>query len=264
MSDYFGAYLARGTAFAAMLRGAECTLLERAAPFTPPVLDLGCGDGFFSSLLGRPGSFLGLDPDFTVLRRAGQTGIYSSLACASATALPFASSSFGTVIANSVLEHIPDLDTALREIQRVLKPGGRLLITAPNHRFAALLAGAHHCRRAGLNRLAGLYGRWFNWHSSHFHTDDAATWTARLRAAGLVVGNWHYYFPAPAMRAFDRAHYLSLPRLLSRKLTGSWVVAPRLSLNPLYARFWRRWADPSPVDDGGCVFLDARKEIAVV
>lgn len=263
MRDYFGEYLDQGPVFAALLRGAECALLERATPFRPPVLDLGCGDGFFSSLLSRPPAFLGLDPDFASLQRARQTGVYGALAAGSATALPFRDASFGTVIANSVLEHIPDLDTTLQQIERVLMPGGRLLITAPSHRFAELLGGSHYCRRARLDRLARAYGRWFNWHSRHFHTDDADAWTARLQHAGFAVEGWHYYFPAPAMRAFDLAHYASLPRLLSRKLTGRWMVAPALSLNPLYARRWRRWADPTPVAEGGCVFFHARKETLV-
>jgi len=263
MTDFFAAYLAQGPVFAALLRGAEGKLMESATPLAEPALDLGCGDGFFSSLLNRPGVFVGVDPDRHSLRRAASGGAYSGLVRGSATALPFRHSAFGTVIANSVLEHIPDVDAAIGEIARVLRPGGRLLITAPSQHFSTLLGGAHCFYRLGFPRLAGAYGRWFNWHSRHFHTDSAETWSERLQRAGLSVARAHYYFPAPAMRAFDLAHYLSLGRLVSRKLTGHWVLAPAASLNPLYARLWRRHADPAPVETGGCIFIEARKGVNI-
>jgi SAM-dependent methyltransferase len=249
--DYFRAYLEQGTVFAAMVRGAEGLLMERAGPCAPPVLDIGCGDGFFASLLGPPGGFLGVDSDAAVLHLAARSGAYAAVAAASATALPFTTAAFATVMANSSLEHIPDLDAALDEIARVLLPGGQLLVTAPSDRFAALLAGS---------RLFGAaYGRWFNRHSRHFHTDSAAVWERRLAARGLDVVRSHAYFPAPAMLAFDLAHYLSVPRLVARALCGKWVAVPSLTLNRLYERAWRRHADPSPVAEGAYVFIEARK-----
>lgn len=47
------------------------------------------------------------------------------------TNLPFAAGSFGIVICNHVLEHIPDDGRALAEIHRVLRPGGRAILTVP-------------------------------------------------------------------------------------------------------------------------------------
>jgi SAM-dependent methyltransferase len=48
-----------------------------------------------------------------------------------ATALPFADSSFDRIIASEVLEHVPDDGVALRELARVLRPGGTLAVTVP-------------------------------------------------------------------------------------------------------------------------------------
>jgi SAM-dependent methyltransferase len=45
--------------------------------------------------------------------------------------LPFASARFDTVLAAEMLEHIPDPDSCVREIARVVRPGGRLLLTVP-------------------------------------------------------------------------------------------------------------------------------------
>jgi SAM-dependent methyltransferase len=248
--DFFRAYLENGTPFAAMLRGAEGALMARAGPFAPPVLDLGCGDGFFASLLADHPFCAGLDPDLSGLRRARRSGAHAALVAGSACRMPFRADSFRTVISNSALEHIPDLEAALGEIRRVLRPQGRVLITVPSDRFAGLLAGA---------RLGRWYGRWFNGHSRHFHTDDAAAWRRRLAGWGFEVQTCHYYFSPAAMRAFDLAHYLSVPRLLSRKLTGQWVVFPRATLNRFYEGWWRRHAEPGPAEDGAYLFIAARK-----
>lgn len=60
----------------------------------------------------------------SVLRRAG-----AHLRDLDATRLPFAEATFDAVIALSVLEHIPDIERAIAELHRVLKPGGHLLLT---------------------------------------------------------------------------------------------------------------------------------------
>ena len=48
-----------------------------------------------------------------------------------AAPLPFASATFDTVLCTSVLEHVYDAEAAVNEIARILKPGGRLIITVP-------------------------------------------------------------------------------------------------------------------------------------
>ncbi|MCL4794103.1 MAG: methyltransferase domain-containing protein [Bryobacteraceae bacterium] len=257
--DYFREYLENGPLFAALLRGAECQLMERARPFDLPVLDLGCGDGFFGSLLRGTESWVGLDPDEASLRRAGPAGRLARLVRGDGSRMGFASGAFGTVISNSVLEHVVPLHQTLAESFRVLRPGGRLLLTAPSHRFADLLLGAALARSIGLKRLARAYGRWFNNHSRHHHTVEIETWRQWLEHAGFRVVKAHYYLSPAALRAFDAAHYLSVPRLVSRKLTGRWMRFPNPLSNALYDWWLRRYCDPSPVEDGPYLFIEARK-----
>lgn len=76
-----------------------------------------------------------------------------------ATELPFASASFDTILCTSVLEHVPDAETAFAEIVRVLRPGGHLLITVPflypTHEAPwDFWRTTHH----GLRSLAGRHG----------------------------------------------------------------------------------------------------------
>lgn len=55
--------------------------------------------------------------------------------CGDATALPFESDTFDAITMFDVLEHIPDHQAAIKEAQRVLKPGGFLLISTPNENW---------------------------------------------------------------------------------------------------------------------------------
>lgn len=248
-------------AFRALLRSVESSLLVAAGPFEPPLLDLGCGDGHFAAETATLHGAIGLDPELATLAEAvRRPGVYSWVTRASATAMPFADGSFGTVVANSVLEHIPDLASTLSEVARVLRPGGRFLITSPSHRFSDLLLGSTVLRGVSLDRAATAYGAWFNRHSRHFHTLSSDGWRDALSRHGLALDQSYYYFPARSQRAFDALHYLGAPTLIARRLAGRWIPWR----NPLTLHAAMRWlgplADPSPVADGACVWCVAHRD----
>ena len=257
--DHLREHLREVPAFRALVRGVECRLFERAGEIEWPVLDLGCGDGHFAAqAFSRPLS-VGVDADASLLAEARARGAHLRILRASATRLPFAAGAFATVVANCVVEHIPDLDAALAETFRVLRPGGRFLFGVPSHRFADLLLVPTVLRAVGLPRLADAYGRWFNRHSRHFHTYDPAEWHPRLAPHGFVVEHWEYYITPAGHRPFDLAHYLSLPRLLSRRLTGRWVAFPNPASNYLFERWLRpHYEAPAPAE-GAYIFFHARK-----
>jgi len=101
------------------------------------VLDVGAGTGPLALRLAQEGaSVWAVDIGTRWLAlaraRAAEAGLAFDCACASATALPFPDASFDVVLAESVLEWLPDQRGALREWHRVLRPGGRLLLATPN------------------------------------------------------------------------------------------------------------------------------------
>ena len=144
----------------------------------------------------------------------------------SATQLPYPDRAFASVLSNCVLEHIPPLTESLAEIARVTKPGGKLVITVPSERFASSLFWPQVLDLIGQSDRADAYGRWFNGISRHYHTYTREEWTRRLEVAGFTVRRWTSYLSPDAMAFFDLSHYYGAPTLLTKRLTGRWIMWP--------------------------------------
>jgi demethylmenaquinone methyltransferase/2-methoxy-6-polyprenyl-1,4-benzoquinol methylase len=121
------------------------------------VLDACCGTGDLAlelaRLVGRSGQVTGLDFSAEMLRRAerksaGPDGATIQWVRGDATAMPFGDSSFAAATIAFGLRNLPDPEAGLRELARVVRPGGRVVcleITRPEH-------GA----------LKGFYSLWFD------------------------------------------------------------------------------------------------------
>jgi SAM-dependent methyltransferase len=97
------------------------------------LLDIGCNDGLFlSHAAPRCRSAWGVDIDQELLRKASASYPNIGFQYASADRLPFPDASFTVVSMLDVLEHLPDPQAAIREVNRVLVPGGRLIISVPH------------------------------------------------------------------------------------------------------------------------------------
>lgn len=115
---------------------ARWTRALAALPFTPGpdvrLLDLGCAFGFSTRMFARRGySVVGVDGSPSYIERARRgdpKGIYL-VADAAHVSLPDAS--FDGVVFLDVLEHLPDEEGAIREVARLLKPGGTLVLSVP-------------------------------------------------------------------------------------------------------------------------------------
>lgn len=92
------------------------------------ILDVGVSDGrLLKEIPDR--QLYGVDISLDCLRRAKNHGIV--VACARAESLPYEDEMFHLVNCSDVLEHVQDLNAVVRELYRVLKPGGFLVVRVP-------------------------------------------------------------------------------------------------------------------------------------
>lgn len=98
------------------------------------IIDLGCGDGYYLYLLtslSKNFHLIGLDNDRSALSNAKRnlSGKKVKLIQGSVSDMPFSSNSFNKVVFTEVIEHLPDDKLALKEIYRILKKKGTLVLT---------------------------------------------------------------------------------------------------------------------------------------
>ncbi|MEV0346441.1 methyltransferase domain-containing protein [Nonomuraea sp. NPDC050680] len=155
------------------------------------VLDLGCGGGRHAfEVLRRGADVVAFDMDqseldsvaamFVAMDKAGEVppGAGGETVQGTALDMPFEEGSFDRVIAAEVLEHIPDDMAAMREIFRVLKPGGTAAITVPSflpERICWALDEDYHTAPGGHVRIYTL-----------------AELSAKLKSIGFHIGPHHH------------------------------------------------------------------------
>jgi SAM-dependent methyltransferase len=111
------------------------TIVRRVLHSHMDVLDVGCGAGaYLAAMRAFCASIRGIEPVEDKVQAASDE-IRPFLGVGAAEALPFADRSFDLVLLNEVLEHVFDDHAALREIHRVLRPKGWLVLMSPNRFF---------------------------------------------------------------------------------------------------------------------------------
>lgn len=122
------------------------------------VLDFGCGSGVLVRELARVGfEAHGVEVSMDAVIFGESQGV-ENLSVASGHRIGFRDGEFDAFLALDVLEHIADEEWALREMERVLRPGGVAVIMVPAYMFLWGVQDevAHHYRRYTMGRVVGL------------------------------------------------------------------------------------------------------------
>lgn len=239
-ADDFSAYY---TFAPAALAIRECVRLRavRELDLPEPILDVGCGDGLFARLAYPGRQAWGIDINPSEVQRAQQTASYMTLICGNIIGVHLPPSFFGSAIANCSLEHVPDIQGALSNIRRALKPNARFVLIVPTPSWTHHLAISEALSSMGLVGLARAYGDSLDRVFSHVHLYDAEGWRKQLEKAGFVLDEVRPIAMRPTSWAFDLMLYPSLVGYVVRRLTGRWVAAP--SLRPLTVDFARAFVN---------------------
>ena len=153
------------------------------------VLDAGCGMGMYVAAFEREGAqTYGIEIEAD--RAGAATQASPRIALGSAEALPWADSSFDMVFSHEVLEHVADDGQAVREAARVLRPGGRFVISVPNRGFPFETHGAEwrgHYHFGNIPLVNYLPTKWRNRLCPHARAYTRRQLLALLRAAPLDI-----------------------------------------------------------------------------
>jgi 2-polyprenyl-3-methyl-5-hydroxy-6-metoxy-1,4-benzoquinol methylase len=181
------------------------------------VLEIGCGRGGFSCWLAGhanpPCQIIATDFSITAVQKAGRYAHAAGLsrvrwAVGDIQAIAHPDATFDTVISSETIEHVPSPSSALAELSRVLKPGGRLLLTTPNYLG---IMGAYRL-------YCGLRGRVFTEEGQPINNflllPTTRAWVSRAGLRVVLAKSVGHYLPFPGrsplrMPIFDRAGILT-------------------------------------------------------
>lgn len=179
------------------------------------VLDVGCGTGAaarcVSAMPLRTGVTIGIDvnPAMVLVARSRANGRGAAYHTGNAQALPYRDGAFDVVVCAQSLQFVPDPVTAVREMKRVLAPGGRVIIGVwrpieQNPYFDVLASAMEHHVGAGSAR--GL--------QAAFSLSDGALLGETLRDGGFTdttIGSAEIRIMLPPLDAFVERHIGSTP-----------------------------------------------------
>jgi SAM-dependent methyltransferase len=167
------------------------------------VLDLGSGLGQYSQALLQGGAASVTGLEYQASKTDWSSARFASprlrFVTGSAEAMPFATGSFDTVFSQTVFEHITGVESALREIRRVLRPGGFALISYNYF---------HH--RGGHHLFPYVHFPWASWVVSEAALCEY--WSERL-AADQAAGRMGFFEPGTRIRSLSEGAEIHLNKL---------------------------------------------------
>lgn len=166
-----------------------------------PLLEIGCGRGYGLELTSAVDSFcVGVDLSLPFLREAQAHRRRISWVQASGAALPFGPTSFGSIVALEVLEHIPDDRGFLKGLLRLIRKEGVIGLSTPNRRVTSgdswKPLDPFHVREYTATEFDHLLREFFPRFTLVGQRDDIRTNTSGQRLLKRVPERWKYIFPA--------------------------------------------------------------------
>lgn len=265
----------------ALNRSIEANLISRSAGFRGRILDAGCGDGLFVSLLlggilhdsydafhgvdlsqrdifnafrSRGSKRIwkksprlhcrldGIDLNANMVRRADALKVYSRLERGDVTRLPFESSCYDLVFSN-ILKNVKEIEQALGEMARVLKRCGRIVAVVSTNRFRHSLYYYPRIRKDHPENKS-LYERLDRGRGEYnIHCYPLNQWTALFKKSGFVVEKAWGYLRTETLEFWDTGFRPFSATLLRELQKPAWNSL-RVPLKKLWKKYTFEFLKP--------------------
>lgn len=260
-NNFFYNYLKHAPVPLALERTFECEILSKQE-FIHPILDIGCGEGLFAYMLFDERIDVGIDPDERELLKAKDYDMYNELLKCFGDKIPKSPGSFKTILSNSVLEHIPGIESVLIEAHRLLADDGCFYITVPTNLFDHYSVVNQILTGIGLNETAVKYRKIFNGFWKHYHYYDIQGWQKLFEKSGFEIVQSQQYCRKGVALLNDFLAPFCIVSFISKKLFNKWYLfkALRGMISPLYfALFKSKLIIDKNLNTGGIVFFRLKK-----
>lgn len=227
-----------------------------------PSLDLGCGDGVFSKIAFGGEITCGLDSNPKELKLASERTLYRTTVLANAAHIPFSDRHFRTIISNSVMEHMDNLEQILKECHRVLRESGNMYITVPTKEFERYTFSIRVLEALKLFKLSKIFRRTYNWFWSHKNVYDIPQWELLFKSAGFEVMDSFRYNSKRQTFVNDLLAWTGLFSWLLKICFNRWTLfqSPRKFIaSALLYRIFRSQITLEKTKDGSLVYFYLRK-----
>lgn len=121
------------------IEGERVRIILRSLGKPGRVVDVGCGEGFILSRIGAQ-TLVGVDISETAVREASRVK-NAVIVCSYAEATPFSDSHFDAAVCSEVLEHTENPALVVKELSRIVRPGGTIVLSVPNEPLINLIKG---------------------------------------------------------------------------------------------------------------------------
>jgi len=248
--DYLKAYLKNAPVCLALMRAIECRIMEKV-PFCHPILDIGCGDGLFTSILFKNRDFVdcAIDISDSEVDLCYKKGVHREIKVASAEDIPYQDKSFNFVMANDLMAHARNPENILAETWRVLGDGGLFCFTVPT-----LLPKFHS------NLFTEFIKKYANWNILNFFNHNISAyfrmnsiynfrkWDIMLKDSGFKVVHHKKYASLTAIAVQLMTSFYMCEAVAYKKALGRYIPFPDLHekiVTPITS-----WLLKSLYDDG--------------
>ncbi|PIP60865.1 hypothetical protein COX00_00785 [Candidatus Uhrbacteria bacterium CG22_combo_CG10-13_8_21_14_all_47_17] len=212
-----------------------------------PLFDLGCGDGIYMGIMqervGRPERVIGLDPLAHEIEKARKTGAYDALHVGTSSNIPLEDASVNSVFSNSVVEHIQDKEGTLKEVARILAPGGLYLFSAPTDAFLG---------KSNPGKIIRMANKKF----IHIWLQSFETWKQDLEKHGLEIIDFRYTLTPENAKEWKHWLPISFLQHVPMKRFG---FLPFVSWSRARLKQRKALLQESQLSSGGNIVILARK-----